>query len=52
MAKYLTPDFDVTIYDLQDEITVVVGGGDPDDGFTSENEGPSSTFSGDVTNPF
>ncbi len=32
MAKYMTPDFDVTVYEIQDKITVDVGAGDPDEG--------------------
>ena len=30
MKKYMTPDFDVTVYEIKEEITVEVGGGDPD----------------------
>lgn len=36
MKKYLTPDFDVTVYEISDEITASSGGfvtdGDPDEG--------------------
>lgn len=48
MAKYMTPDFDVTIYDIQDRIAIDVGPGDPDDGFGSDNEGLSNGFSGEL----
>lgn len=30
MKKYETPDFDVTVYEIEDIITVSVGGSDPD----------------------
>lgn len=31
--KYLTPDFDVTSYDINDILTIDVGEGDPDGEF-------------------
>ena len=30
MAKYMTPDFDVTVYEIKEKITVDTGAGDPD----------------------
>lgn len=30
MREYLTPDFDVTVYEVEDIITLSFGGGDPD----------------------
>ena len=40
--KYLTPDFDVTAYDISDIITVNFGDGDPDEEF-----GGNMSFTGD-----
>lgn len=31
MKQYLTPDFDVTVYELEDVITLSIGGNDPDE---------------------
>ena len=28
--KYMTPDFDVTVYEIEDVITLSFGGSDPD----------------------
>ena len=33
--EYLTPDFDVTVYEIEDVITVSVGENDPDGSDTS-----------------
>ncbi len=30
MKEYLTPDFDVTVYEIEDVITMSVGGADSD----------------------
>ena len=39
MAKYMTPDFDVTVYEIKEKITgPLVGGGDGDN-FTDEELG-------------
>ena len=32
MSKYLKPDFDVTVYEVEDIITLSIGDFDPDDG--------------------
>lgn len=32
MKQYVTPDFDITIYEIHDVITVSIGGVDPDEG--------------------
>lgn len=32
MREYLTPDFDVTVYEVEDIITLSIGDGDPDKG--------------------
>lgn len=32
MREYVTPDFDVTVYEIEDIITVSIGGNDPDGG--------------------
>lgn len=29
MREYLTPDFDVTVYEVEDIITLSIGDGDP-----------------------
>ncbi len=31
MKKYVTPDFDVTVYEIEDVITASIVGKDPDD---------------------
>lgn len=31
MKEYMTPDFDVTIYEIEDVITVSIGANDPND---------------------
>ncbi len=31
MREYVTPDFDVTVYEIEDVITVSIGGADPDE---------------------
>ena len=47
MKKYMTPDFDVTVYEIEDVITVNVGPGDPDDmGNASWQFGDDSELSG------
>jgi hypothetical protein len=44
MKKYMTPDFDVTVYEIEDVITVNVGPGDPDGmGGTSWNLDPDDS---------
>lgn len=30
MKEYITPDFDVTVYEIEDVITVSISTGDPD----------------------
>ncbi len=30
MREYVTPDFDVTVYEIEDVITLSIGGYDPD----------------------
>lgn len=30
MNKYMTPDFDVTVYEIEDVITLSIGNYDPD----------------------
>ncbi len=30
MAKYMTPDFDVTVYEIKEKITAEIVPGDPD----------------------
>ena len=32
MREYVTPDFDVTVYEIEDIITLSIGGGDPNPG--------------------
>lgn len=32
MKKYEMPDFDVTVYEIEDIITLSIGGGDPNPG--------------------
>lgn len=32
MREYLTPDFDVTVYEVEDIITLSIGDGDPNKG--------------------
>lgn len=32
MREYVTPDFDVTVYEIEDVITLSIGGNDPDGG--------------------
>ena len=34
MREYVTPDFDVTVYEIEDVITLSIGGNDPDGGDT------------------
>ncbi len=34
MKEYISPDFDITVYEIEDVITVSIGGGDPDGGNT------------------
>lgn len=34
MKEYISPDFDITVYEIEDVITVSIGNGDPDGGNT------------------
>lgn len=34
MREYVTPDFDVTVYEIEDVITLSIGDGKPDGGDT------------------
>lgn len=36
MREYLTPDFDVTVYEVEDIITLSITPGDPDDNGSGE----------------
>ena len=36
MAKYMTPDFDVTLFEIKEEITNTIGGEDQDAGWGSD----------------
>lgn len=36
MREYLTPDFDVTVYEVEDIITLSINTGDPDDDGSGE----------------
>lgn len=38
MREYLTPDFDVTIYEVEDIITLSIGTEDPDHDKDNEDE--------------
>lgn len=37
MREYLTPDFDVTVYEVEDIITLSITPGDPDDNGSGEH---------------
>ncbi len=37
--KYTTPDFDVTVYEIEDVITLSIGSGDVDGGGATGNGG-------------
>ena len=37
IREYVTPDFDVTIYEIEDVITLSIGGNDPYDEIACED---------------
>lgn len=39
MAKYMTPDFDVTVYEIEDRITYTAGSGMDGDGLSYQYSG-------------